>query len=270
MKKNTIAASVLALAITVGGGSLITGQAFAASSTGTVSTTQSAAPKTEGTVKGRGGDRGLHTKMDQAELASLFKMTESELRTAQKAGKTLAAIAGEQGVTVQSVIDVIAKQLTANLDAKLADGKQTQVQYDTAKAEVANRATELANRAFTGKSGMGGHGGVKIDEAAIAALLGMTETEFDTAEDAGKSIASMAAEKGVDRQKVTDLVTKQLTAALDERLADGKITQTEYDAQKAKLATKTQEIVNNTHTGKGKGGHRGRGAEAAGTAASAD
>ncbi|MFP4976586.1 hypothetical protein ACE6ED_14365 [Paenibacillus sp. CN-4] len=270
MKKNTIAASVLALAITVGGGSLITGQAFAATSTGTASTAQSAAAKADGTAKGRGGDRGLHAKIDQAALASLFKMTEPELRTAQKAGKTLATIAGEQGVTVQSVIDVIAKQLTANLDTKLADGKLTQAQYDTAKAEVTTRATELANRALTGKSGMGGHGGAKIDEAAIAALLGMTETEFDAAEDAGKSIASMATEKGVDQQKVIDLVTKQLTTALDERLTDGKITQTEYDAQKAKLASKAQEIVNNTHTGKGKGGHRDRDDEAAGTAASAD
>lgn len=268
MKKNTIAAGMLALAITVGGGSLITEQAFAASSTGTASTTQPAATKTE--VKGRGGDRGLHTKMDQAALASLFKMTEPELRTAQKEGKTLAAIAGEQGVNVQSVIDVIAKQLTANLDEKLADGKVTQAQYDTAKAEVTTRAAELANRAFTVKSGMGGHGGAKMDEAAIATLLGMTETEFETAENDGKSIASMAAEKGADQQKVIDLVTKQLTTALDERLADGKITQTEYDAQKAKLASKAQEIVNNTHTGKGKGGHRDRGTEADGTAVSAD
>jgi|GEM_PF-1118060 len=258
-KHKIMTASALALAITLGGGAILTGQAFAATKTATGATSSASAiasastqSTTKGAFKGRGGDHGQRFKLDDAAIATLLGMTEADLETAEHAGKSLAAIAGEKGVAVQSVVDLVAKQLTASLDSKLAAGSITQNQYDTKKAKVATKAADLVNETFEGRGGHGGgRGGVRIDEAAIATLLGMTEADYETAEHAGKSMAALATEKGVALQSVIDLVTKQLTAALDSRLADGKITQSQYDTQKANVAAKATDIVNATHTGKG-------------------
>ena len=97
---------------------------------------------------------------------------------------------------------------------------------------------------------------MQLDHTAIAALLGLTADELKTAEHAGKSLAAIAGEQNVTVQSVIDLVTKQLTAALDKQLAAGTITQTEYDTKLAKVAAKATEIVN--HTFSGKGGGQGR------------
>ncbi|MFF2908008.1 hypothetical protein [Paenibacillus sp. NPDC057934] len=254
MKKRLIAASVLALSVTLGGGTLLAGNVLAAS---TVQTTPNPTSATKspvnGTLKGKGfgwgGERVAHARLDNAAIATLLGITEKDLKTAEQAGKSLAVIAGEKGIAVQTVVDLVTKQLTTNLDKQLTDGKITQAEYDKQKDKLATKAGEIVNRTFTGK---GEHGNrAKLDNAAIATLLGITENDLKTAEQAGKSLAVIAGEKGVAVQTVVDLVSKQLTTNLDKQLTDGKITQAEYDKQKSNLATKAGEIVNRTFVNRG-------------------
>lgn len=244
MSKKLLAAGALALTMTLGGGAALAGQAYAAAAD-----TQQSSASTDTSAKGTMKKRGGAQKLDHAAIASLLGVTEEELRTAQREGKTLATLAGEKGIAVQSVIDLLAKQLTANLDAKLADGSLTQDQYSTEKAEVSAKAAELVNRVSGGKGGFGGRGGTHLDKEGIASLLGMTADNLKTGLRAGKSLATLADENGVSQQSVVDLVTSGLAAELDKRLANGKITQTEYDSRKAGLADQALEIVN--------GGRRG-------------
>lgn len=105
------------------------------------------------------------------------------------------------------------------------------------------------------------HGGqlrVDRDDPALAALLGLTADELKTKRKEGQSLADIAKAQGVDVQKVIDLVTSALTKRLDQALADGKLTQAQYDAEKATLADSATRIVNDTFSGwEGKrGGHR--------------
>lgn len=258
MNKKLLAAGALALTMTLGGGAALAGPAYAAAAD-TVADTQQQSASTDTSAKGAMKKRGGAQKLDHAAIASLLGMTEEELRTAQREGKTLATLAGEQGIAVQSVIDLLVEQLTANLDAKLADGSLTQDQYATEKAEVSAKAAELVNRVPGGKGGFGGRGGTHLDKEGIASLLGVTADELKTGLRAGKSLATLADENGVSQQSVVDLVTNGLAAELDKRLADGKITQTEYDSRKAGLADQALEIVNGTHPDKG--GRRGHGSQ---------
>ena len=119
----------------------------------------------------------------------------------------MATIAGEQNVTVQSVIDLVTKQMTAALDKQLAAGTITQTQYDTQRAKLTMKATELVNRNFSGKGGPGDRGGrgghMKLDNTAIAALLGLTADELKTAEHAGKSLAAIAGEQNVRSNRLS-------------------------------------------------------------------
>ncbi|MFD2330751.1 SHOCT domain-containing protein [Cohnella sp. GCM10020058] len=288
-KHKKLAITSLALAVAVFGGAVFggavsVGSAFAATTktTGTTAQTQAAASATTPTKGGgqhRGG--GFHAGWSNADVAALLNLTEDELKTQLKAGKTLSDIAAAQGVDAQKVQDLIVSAMTKQLDSRLADGKITQAQYDEQKATLPERATEALTNAFSGKGGgKGGHGGhggghggfggldLK-DNADIAALLGLTTDELSTQLEAGKSLSNLAADKGVAVDTVTAKVVSLLTTALDQRLADGKITQTEYDAQKAKLADEADHIVSRAFTGHdgghGKGGKARTDADASGS-----
>ncbi|MFF2015248.1 SHOCT domain-containing protein [Paenibacillus sp. NPDC058177] len=253
MKKRFIVASALALSVTLGGATFLTGNVQAATVVQPTKTQNVAAQgSASGNVKGKGfewrGFRGNQGRLDQAAIATLLGITETDLKTAERDGKSLAVIAGEKGVAVQSVVDLVTKELTTALDKQLADGKITQAQYNTKKAEISTKASELVNRTFTAKGDHENHG--KLDQAAIATLLGLSETDLKTALHGGKSLAAIAGEKGVSVQAVVDLLSKQFTTALDKRLADGKITQAQYDKEKATITVKVTEIANRTHTDK--------------------
>lgn len=77
-----------------------------------------------------------------------------------------------------------------------------------------------------GPDGMGGHGrgrggmgGAKIAEAAATAL-GITADELTTELDAGKTIADIASDTGVDLQTVIDAIVADQTAEIRARVTD--------------------------------------------------
>jgi len=251
-KRSLLIASVLALSVTAGSGIFIVGNV-------------SAAEVVQKTFNHFGGKGGLFHKQASSEIAKLLGMTEDELRTAQQSGKSLAAIAAEKGVAVQKIIDLQVKTITAALDKQLAAGKITQTQYDKEKTEITAKVTNEVNGvfdgSFKGKDGKGdfgrggfGHFGLE-DNDSLAKLFGLTTDELKTALTSGKSLATLAGEKNVTVQAVTDLVTSQFVSELDKQLAAGTITQAQYDEFKTSLSTKVSDFVNNTF--KGRDGDRG-------------
>ncbi|WP_410511148.1 hypothetical protein PaeBR_13635 [Paenibacillus sp. BR2-3] len=269
-KRSILVASAIALAVTAGSGVVMIGNVSAAE----------VVKKVGDHLGGKGALRG---KIANTELAALLGLTTDALKTALQSGKSLAVIAGEQGVDVQKVIDLQITALTAELDKKLAADKITQTEYDTQKATLTTRATNDVNTAFSGRAekGFGGRGGFGhvdlFNNADLAALLGTTTEALKTALTSGKSLATLAGEKNVTVQAVTDLLTSQVKKELDQKLAAGTITQAQYDEHKAKFSTRVSEMVNNTFTGKegdggrGKHGNRGdRGSTGAAQTAPAD
>lgn len=302
-KHKKLAIASLALAVAVFGSAFAVGSAFAdttnaadknpaavtsAASTVAGKDANTTGTKTEKTGKDARQHRGgghLRAAWNSTELAKLLGLPEDELKTQLKAGKSLADIAGVQGVDTQKVQDLILASLTEQLDSRLADGKITQAQYDAQKAKLADRAADALTRAFSGKGGgdLRGHGGrgggfasgIRLkDNADIAALLGLTTDELSAQLKAGKSLSALAGEHGVSADTVTAKVQALLAAALDQRLADGKITQAQYDAQKAKLADRAAVLTSRTlggHDGApGRGGKDGRTKSAADSADSGD
>jgi len=128
------------------------------------------------------------------------------------------------------------------------------------------QADEVASpRAESGLGGHGGHGGGgRLDLAAAAAALGMTEDELGEAlQTEGTSLADVAGEQGVE---VGTLVTA-LVEAQQERIAqaveDGELTQEEADERLADLKDRITERVNSDapqHRG-GPGGAGGPGGD---------
>ena len=151
------------------------------------------------------------------------------------------------------------------LDGLVAKGTITQAQADEILAAL------NAARPGHGLGGKGhGRGFAKLDAAAQA--LGMTVEDLRRALAGGKSLATVAKEKGIDVAKVVDALIAQRKAHLDEHVASGKNTQAEADQVLADARTRIEAFVNGTAPlGRpgGFGGRRhGRGPAPAGTTTS--
>jgi hypothetical protein len=172
-------------------------------------------------------------------------------------GTTLAG-AQEAGVTGTVTAPAQAKGDWAKsaLAPLVADGTITQAQADKVLAAL------QAARPAHGPGGGGRHGFKNLDAAAQA--LGMTVEDLRTALEGGKSLATIAQEKGIAVSKVVDALVAELKAHLDEHVASGKNTQSEADQLLANAKERIEAFVNGTAPaggpgfGFGKGGRHGR------------
>lgn len=82
---------------------------------------------------------------DSDELAKLLKTTPEALKQSLQSGKSLAQIAKEQDVPVQSVIDQQVQALTKRLDQKLTKGKLTKEEYEERKSRIAPFVSDVVN-----------------------------------------------------------------------------------------------------------------------------
>jgi hypothetical protein len=159
----------------------------------------------------------------------------------------------------------------ATLDKLVADGTITQAQAD--KVLAALEAARPAKGRGHGGPGRGGFG--KLDAAASA--LGMSVEDLRTALQGGKSLATVAGEKGINVAKVVDALLAEFKAHLAEHVSSGKNTQAEVDQMLTDARARIEAFVNGTAPAGGpgfgfggRGGHHGPkgGAPANGTAPS--
>jgi hypothetical protein len=87
--------------------------------------------------------------------ANALGMSPDDLRTELESGKTIAQVAGEKGVDVQTVIDAIVADASSHLDEAAAAGKITADEAAARKAELPTRIADLVNNG--GPKGGPGH-----------------------------------------------------------------------------------------------------------------
>ena len=103
-----------------------------------------------------------------------------------------------------------------------------------------------------------GQGGANL--TTVAGALGMTEAELRTELQSGKSVADVATAKGVALDKVVDAVIAERTAALNQAVAGGRLTQAQADVILANLkATLPGHLQTRLVPGLGSWGFGGRG-----------
>jgi DNA-binding CsgD family transcriptional regulator len=211
-----------------------------------------------------------------AEAATALGMTEAELTTELKAGKSIADVAKAKNIDLDAVIAKLTAAFKAHLDEEVASGKHTQAEADAKLAEFKTRITTMVNTAGLpmhggkgghGPGGKGGHGPQKFATAQLATTLKLTEAELQTELKSGKTIKQIADAQNVDIADVKTTLTADFKAHLDEEVASGEHTQAEADAKLAEFKTRLDDMVNGVrpvggkggHGPEGKGGHGGRG-----------
>jgi hypothetical protein len=116
------------------------------------------------------GGKGGHgpAKFVTANLATTLKLTETELQTQLKSGKTIKQIADAQNVDIADVKATLTADFKAHLDEEVASGEHTQAEADAKLAEFKTRLDDMVNgvRPAGGAEGHGpggrggrGHGG---------------------------------------------------------------------------------------------------------------
>ncbi len=121
-----------------------------------------AARPERGEGPGRGGHgRGDHgpVRKSLAAASTALGMTEQELATQLRDGRTIAQVAQERGVDVQVVIDALVAEFKAHLDEEVASGEHTREEADQKLAKATERITDMVNNGRPeGGRGPGGRG----------------------------------------------------------------------------------------------------------------
>ncbi len=91
------------------------------------------------------GGRGGRPGFDGEVLAGLLGIDVDTLRTELRSGKTIAEIATDQGVEVQTVIDALVAEAQSHLELSVDNGRLTQEEADAKLAELTERITERVN-----------------------------------------------------------------------------------------------------------------------------
>lgn len=116
--------------------------------------------------------RGFGHNLDAA--ATALNMMEDELKTELQAGKTIAAIADEKGISEDTLIAALETAINAEIDQAVTDGKLTADEAATKKEETAEQAQSIVNGEFMLKGDGSHHGGGMKQKA-------QTETDDTTA-----------------------------------------------------------------------------------------
>jgi len=127
---------------------------------------------------GRSGGMGMTQSHDAA--AKALGMTSDELYTAVQGGKTLADVAKDQKVSVDSLVKAMVADAEADLAAAVKAGTMTQAQADTLKSSLAERITDQVNGVRAGR-GMGrGAGGTEWSPSTNGTSGGTPSTPSST------------------------------------------------------------------------------------------
>jgi hypothetical protein len=96
---------------------------------------------------------GLRRGLDAA--AGALGISAEELLTALRDGSTIAQVAEERGVEVQTVIDAMVAELESHLAEEVASGEHTQEQADEMLQRATERITDLVNNGRPERGGPG-------------------------------------------------------------------------------------------------------------------
>ena len=274
---SAIVASGAAFAMTLAGLGIANAQT---DDTPTTPPSSTAPADGEGEGDGPGRPGPGHTHADHHPHAGLsvaaeaLGMSTAELKKHLLDGQSIAQVAEAKGVAVQQVVDALVADRTTALNTAVENGRLTREQADARIASLPERMQELVERTRPAdgegeRRGPGRGHGHKADPAKIAEALGMTAEELKAGHEAGKSLAAMATERGVDPQKVIDVLVADAREKLAQAVTDGKLTQAEADERSADLVQRITDVVNRTppadgeRRGPGPGrGHRGPGMKA--------
>lgn len=178
-----------------------------------------------------GGDRGGkdmakgmgHGSNLVEQTATILSVEPSVVQEAVKAGQTLSAFAVEKGLTEADYVAKLVAAETTAIQAEVTAGKLTQEQADKRLTGLSDRITKQvqSTRPEGGQDqgrGFGDRGGFFGNSEAVTTILGITQEELRTELEAGKSIADVAAAKGISEDDLISKIKDSMTDSIKQHI----------------------------------------------------
>ena len=238
--RRLIAGTAVVAAVAAGGivGALIgvpglSGAATSPTSTSTTTKPNGAQPNEPGFRGHMGPFIGAGKDVLDAGAKALHLSTDDLLAKLSDGKTTIADVAKQQNVDVQTVIDAMAAVAKSDITDMVNNPLPTRPDFPGG----------LKGPGF----GFGPRGGMKDDSLGAAAkALGITADELMNDLRNGQSIADVAKAKMVDVSKVIDAIVSDEQSKIDAAVKDGHLTQDEATKLKSDLKNRITDLVNNT------------------------
>ncbi|MBD0382404.1 hypothetical protein [Paenibacillus sedimenti] len=169
-----------------------------------------------------GGGKGFGGGKLAEHAAAALGVEQSAVEEALKAGKTLSAFAQEKGVSEADLVQKLVAAQTTAINAEVTAGKLTQEQADKMLSGLSDRVTKQVQSTgpvggFDGgrRGGHGGPGGMRFgNPEVLTTILGITQDELRTQLQEGKSIAEIAAAKGISEDELINKIKDGMTDSI--------------------------------------------------------
>jgi hypothetical protein len=196
--------------------------------------------------------------------AEKLGLTSQELLAELQAGKTIAEVAAEKNVAVDTIVEAVVADRTEQLNELVANGQATQEEVDAMVTLLKANVTRQINEAWSSRGfgrgmmdgpmgsgfgmgpggGRGGMMGGHLGMQTVAETLGLTPAELVTELQAGKTVVEVAAEKNVDVDTLVEAILTPRIERLNELVTAGQLTQAEVDARLTILRVDVIERLN--------------------------
>lgn len=170
--------------------------------------------------RGFGPDRGFGGASRIGVVAEQLDMSVTDLVEELQAGKTIAQIAGERGVALDTLVEAVVSPQAEALKQAVEDGRITQEWADLVLNQMRERVEYQMTHPLDTPALLGLRAGPRFQLAAIAERLGMTTEELVAELQSGKTVAQIAEEKGVDLESLVDLILNNMREMVRYRLSN--------------------------------------------------
>ena len=192
-----------------------------------------------GRGKGKGGKMG-----SPETLATALGVDTETLRSEFAAGKSIADIATEQGIAINTVVAALIADLEEHLNEHVADGSLTEDEAAEKLASAEDRISEKVNEVPpTRDRNSGPRRGGQLP-AAVLEMLGIDGPALREALSEGKSVADIAEENGVEIGDIVGELLHERSVHLAEHVADGSLTEDEAAEKLEAMEAKITERLN--------------------------
>ena len=197
------------------------------------------------------GRRGHGARLALQSAATTIGISVEDLSTQIRAGKTVAAVAGEHNVDPAGVVNAVVTALNQRIDQAAMEGKIDADRAAKAKEKVPNLANRFVNETKSNQ----GRGRAVLKDAANAAAkeIGVSVDDLKQARKDGKSIAQVAKDHNKSVDDVVNAIVKQATSHVDQAVKDGKLDSKKADEIKQKLPDRVKKLVNREPKQRGAG-----------------
>jgi D-Tyr-tRNAtyr deacylase len=258
-RRKIIGAAVFSAAIAGGG---IAGVVLGSPTSSSAATASGAGATSPGSRPAWGTGRfglfghrsGLGRGFGLAAAAKAIGVSDQTLLSDLKDGKTIAQVAAAKGVTAKTVIDAMVAAATTQIDAQVKSGHLNATQATDIKSRLTAMITAEVNGTFRRPYGPGGphgpargfgfRGGFGLDMAAKA--IGVSDQTLLSDLKAGKTIAQVAASKGVATKTVIDAMVAAATREFAAQVKAGHLTAAQAATIDANLTQMITNQVNGT------------------------